>query len=91
MISVQPKTEHFVPDGRSRPEDVGFEPQLRTDGIENVLRRSANPIDFKVFVHDQKNVEIFRGRFRRDKTAPNEDPAQLSIGAGEFQERPKAA
>jgi hypothetical protein len=55
---------------------------------EDGLRRGGNPIDFKVFVHDQENVEIFRGRFRGDKTAPNEDPPQFSGCGGEFQERP---
>ena len=78
-------------DGSSRPKDVGFEEQFGPDGIENGLCRGSNSIDFKVFIHDKENVEIFRGRFRSDKTPPNEDPAQLSVGRGEVDERPKAA
>jgi len=76
---------------RSSPEDVGFEEQFGPDGIENGLRRGGDAIDFKVFVHDEENVEIFGGWFRSDKAAPNEDPAQSSVCGGEFQERPKAA
>ena len=64
---------------------------IRPHGIENVSRLRGNSIDLKVFAHDQENIEIVRGRFRRNKTTPNEDSAQLSIGAGEFQERSKAA
>src|ERR1017187_2657914 len=61
LIGVQPKIEHFVPDGSSCPEDIGFEHELGPHGIENGMRRRGNPIDFKVFAHDQENVEIFRG------------------------------
>src|ERR1017187_6399503 len=63
LIGVQPKIEHFVPDGSSRPEDVGFEHELGPHGIENGLRRRGNRIYFKVFVHEQENVEIFGAGF----------------------------
>jgi len=48
-------------------------------GIEHGLRRGGKSIDFKVFVHDQENVEILRSGFCGDKTAPNEDPEQFSV------------
>jgi hypothetical protein len=75
----------------SCPEDVGFEQQLGPHGIENGARRGGNRIHFKVFVHDEQQVEISRGWFRGDKAAPDEDPTQLSVDGGKFQERPKAA
>jgi len=55
------------------------------------LRRGADAVDFKVFVHDQKKVEISWGWFRCDKAAPNEDPPQLSAASRELQEFPEAA
>ena len=63
LIGVQPKIEQFVPDGSSRPEDVGFEQQPGPHGIEDGLRRGVNPIDLKVFIHDQENVEILGAGF----------------------------
>ena len=75
----------------ARPEDVGFEQQLSPRRIENGLRLGGNPIHCKVFVHDPESVEILRGRFHCDKTAPSEDPTQLSGCGGQIQERPKAA
>ena len=60
--------------------------------FENRLAQAAlDSIDFKVFVHDQENVEISRGRLRGDKADPNENPTQFSAYSGEIQERPKAA
>lgn len=43
LISLEPKIEQFIPDGRSRPEDVGFEQEFGPHGIENALRRGGNP------------------------------------------------
>jgi hypothetical protein len=83
--------ESSVPDGRPSPEDVGFEQQFGPRGVENGLRRDRNSIDFKVCVHNQKNVEVFRGTFRGDKAAPNENAAQFPVCCGEIQEFPKAA
>ena len=60
-------------------------------GIEDGSRRGGNFIDFKAFVHDQENVEIFRGRFRGYKASPNEDPTQFSVCIRKFQERLKTA
>ena len=87
----KPEIEHFVPDGGSRPEDVGFEEQFGSDGIENGLCRGGNSIDLKVFVHDQEKVEISRGPFRGDKASPDEDAAQFSVCGGEVQDCSKAA
>jgi len=38
--------------------------------LKNGLRRGGNRIHFKVFVHDQENIEVFRSRFRGDETTP---------------------
>jgi hypothetical protein len=49
------------------------------------------PVDLKVVVHDQENIDIFWCWLRGDETAPDEIAAQFSARRGEFQQRPKAA
>ena len=80
-----------MPDQGPRPEEVGLEQQLGPRGVENGLCRGVDPVNFKVFVYDQEKVESSWGWFRSDKTAPNEEPAQLSVADCELQESPEPA
>jgi hypothetical protein len=87
LIGLQPEIKQFAPYGRSSPKDVGLEQQFRAGGVEDGLRWDGYAIDFKIFIHDQKKVDIFRGRFRGDKTAPNESTAEFPVCRGELQKR----
>jgi hypothetical protein len=74
-----------------RAQKTSLKQQLGSHGIEDGLRLRGNPIHFKVLVHDQKNIEIFRGWFRGDKATPDEDPTQFPGSIGEIQECPKTS
>jgi hypothetical protein len=72
------------------PKYVGFEKQPGACGIEDRLRFDFDPVNFKVSVHNQENVEIPGRRFRSDEAAPNKSSSQLSIRIGKLQEREQA-
>ncbi len=49
------------------------------------MRRGGELIDFKVFGHDQEDVEIFWCRFRGDEASPDEDSAKFPACGSEIQ------
>jgi len=81
----------FFSDGGPCPEDIGFEQQLRANGIENGLRRGGDALGFKIIVHYQEKVDVFWDRFGGYDAAPDKDAAQLAGARCEFHQRLKAA
>jgi hypothetical protein len=85
-VANRKKSVGARPNGWTPPESTDYfgDSRFGPRGIEHGLCRDDNAGGFKVFFHDEQNVEIFRSRFRGDKTAPNEDPAQFSACGGEI-------
>jgi hypothetical protein len=85
------ETEHLITDGSARPEDIRFEHQFGPCGIENLLGGAgSSPVNLKVLVHDQEDIEISGRRLRGDKTTPDEDAAELACLSDKAHQGPKA-
>ena len=72
-------------------ENIGFESELGPSGIENLAGGRDNPPNFKIFVHNQQDIEVPGGWFCRNEAAPHEYSPKLASQRSEFYQGSQSA